>query len=150
MEETKFYQFSFEKLEVWQLAKKLASEIYKATQSFPQEEKYLLVSQMRRAAVSVCANIAEGTTRQTAKDQAHFTTVSFSSLMELFNHIIIATDLGYLNAEKLTAYRQQVQLLSIKLSNLKTSQVKRIGKLGYMWLLITAPYLLQPLIPLSS
>ena len=144
------YQFSFEKLEVWQLARKLATEIYKTTKSFPSEEKFLLVSQMRRAAISVSANIAEGTTRQTAKDQAHFTTISFSSLMELFNHITIASDLGYVKEDELTVYRQQIQQLSVKLSNLKASQVKRISKLGYIWFLIAAPQLLQPLTPLSS
>ena len=105
---------------------------------------------MRRAAISVSANIAEGTTRQTAKDQAHFTTISFSSLMELFNHITIASDLGYVKEDELTVYRQQIQQLSVKLSNLKASQVKRISKLGYIWFLIAAPQLLQPLTPLSS
>ncbi len=121
------YQFSFEKLDVWQLARKLATAVYKATQSFPAEERYSLVSQIRRSAVSVSANIAEGTTRQTAKDQAHFTTISFSSLMELFNHLIIAADLGYILNEELVVYRQQIQQLSVKLSNLRASQVKRIN-----------------------
>jgi len=143
------YQFSFEKLEVWQLARKLATLVYKATQSFPQEEKYSLVSQIRRSAVSVSANIAEGSERQTAKDQARFTTISFSSLMELFNHMIIASDLGYIRNEELIDFRQQIQVLSVKLSNLKASQVKRISKLGFVWLLIVAPGILQPLFPLN-
>ena len=121
------YQFSFEKLDVWQMARKLAGEVYKKTQTFPTEEKYLLTSQIRRAAVSVSANIAEGTTRQTARDQAHFTTIAFSSLMELFNHLIIASDLGYMKEEELAEYRKTIQPLSFKLSNLKASQVKRIG-----------------------
>jgi four helix bundle protein len=122
------YQFSFEKLEVWQLARMIAADIYKKTQSFPIEEKYSLTSQIRRSIVSVSANIAEVTTRVTAKDQAHFSTVAFSSLMEFFNHLIIASDLGYMNENELTAYRQRIQLLSVKLSNLKASQLKRIGK----------------------
>ena len=121
------YQFSFEKLAVWQLARKLATAVYKVTQSFPAEEKFSLVSQIRRSAVSVSANIAEGTTRQTAKDQAHFTTISYSSLMELFNHLIIAADLGYIRNDELVVYRQQIQQLSVKLSNLRASQVKRIN-----------------------
>lgn len=149
MEKGNTYQFSFEKLEVWQLARKLATEIYKTTQSFPSEEKYSLVSQIRRAAVSVSANIAEGTTRQTAKDQAYFTTVSFSSLMELFNHLVISSDLGYVKVDELADYRRLTQQLSVKLSNLKASQVKRISKLGYIWFLVAAPQLLQPLVPLS-
>ena len=104
---------------------------------------------MRRSAVSVCANIAEGTTRQTAKDQAYFTTISFSSLMELFNHMIIASDLGFISNEELVIYRQQIQQLSVKLSNLKASQIKRIKKISLVWLLIVAPNILQPLIPLN-
>ena len=142
------YQFSFEKLEVWQLARKLAADIYKRTASFPGEEKYSLTSQIRRSAVSVSANIAEGTTRSTAKDQAYFTTISFSSLMELFNHLIIASDLGYISEGELAEYRQKIQPLSVKLSNLKASQIKRIGKLGLLWLMIFVPQTIQPLTPL--
>ena len=143
------YQFSFEKLEVWQLARQLAGSIYKKTQSFPSEEKYSLVSQLRRAAVSVSANIAEGTTRTTARDQAHFTTIAFSSLMEVFNHLIISSDLGYSNENELAEYRQKIQLLSVKLTNLKASQVKRISKLGLLWLMIIVPQIVRPLIPLQ-
>jgi len=118
------YQFSFEKLEVWQLARLLTTDIYRHTAKFPQEEKYLLISQLRRAAVSVASNLAEGSTRSQAKDKAHFTTVAFSSLMEVLNQLIISVDLGYLNKEDLNKYRKQVQILSVKLSNLKTSQLK--------------------------
>lgn len=144
------YQFSFEKLEVWQMARQLAGEVYKQTKSFPAEEKYSLISQIRRSAVSVSANIAEGTTRQTPKDQAKFTTIAFSSLMELFNHLIIATDLGYLKEVELNGFREKIQPLSVKLSNLKASQVKRIGSLKMIWLLIIGSQIIQPLLPLQN
>ena len=121
------YQFSFEKLEVWQIARQLAGSIYKRTQSYPPDEKYSLTSQIRRSAISVSANIAEGSTRSTAKDQAYFTTIAFSSLMELFNHLVISSDLGYISEAELTEYRKRIQTLSVKLSNLKASQLKRIG-----------------------
>lgn len=123
------HQFSFEKLDVWQNARVLAKNIYIATptRSFPSDEKYGLTQQMRRAALSVCANLAEGTTRITAKDQAHFTTISFSSMMELLNHLIIAFDLNYINEESLKNFRSQIQPLSVKLSNLKKSQLARLG-----------------------
>ena len=90
------YQLLFEKLEVWQLARILASDIYITTRNFPSEEEFSLVSQIRRAAVSVAANIAEGAGRISAKEQARFTTMAYSSLMELYNHLIIASDLGYI------------------------------------------------------
>lgn len=121
------YQFSFEKLEVWQLARKLAVDIYKKTQSFPAEEKYSLVSQIRRSALSVAANISEGSTRNTAKDQAHFTTMAYGSLMELLNHLILSTDLGYINESDLVGIREEIKNLSVKLSNLKSAQLKRIS-----------------------
>ena len=121
------YQFSFEKLEVWQLARKLAVDIYKKTQSFPAEEKYSLVSQIRRAALSVAANISEGSTRNTAKDQAHFTTIAYGSLIELLNHLILSTDLGYLKENDLSQLREEIKNLSVKLSNLKSAQLKRIS-----------------------
>jgi four helix bundle protein len=119
------------------------------TQSFPPEEKYSLISQTRRSALAVGANIAEGSTRVTAKDQAHFTTIAFSSLMELFNHLIIASDLGYIGEDELSNYRQQIQPLSVKLSNLKASQIKRIGKFGLLWLMLVGPHFLQQLEPLK-
>ncbi|HEX5654900.1 MAG TPA: four helix bundle protein [Chitinophagaceae bacterium] len=120
--------FSFEKLESWQLSRKLAHNIYQITNKFPSEEKFAMVSQLRRAAVSVAANIAEGSTRISPKDQAHFTSLAYSSLMELLNHLIIAFDLGYLGEKELSVYRKNIRLLSVKLSNLKYSQLKRMEK----------------------
>ena len=91
--------YSFEKLECLQQARQLAVWTYKATQKFPAEEKFGMVSQMRRAAVSVASNIAEGTSRKTAKDQSHFSTISYSSTIELLNDSIIANDLKFLSDE---------------------------------------------------
>ena len=120
------YQLLFEKLEVWQLARILASDIYITTRNFPSEEEFSLVSQIRRAAVSVAANIAEGAGRISAKEQARFTTMAYSSLMELYNHLIIASDLGYIEQAIISEYKGKIQVLSIKLSNYKKSQLKRL------------------------
>ena len=122
------HQFSFEKLEVWQLARKLTVDIYKISQSFPSEEKFLLTSQLRRAAMSVGANISEGSTRTTSKDKAHFTTIAYSSLMELFNHLMIATDQKYITENDLVNFREQIKNLAVKLSNLKSVQLRQIIK----------------------
>ena len=62
------YQFSFEKLEVWQTARLLVGDIYLVTRNFPESERFGLTNQMRRAANSVCANLADGGTRQSSKD----------------------------------------------------------------------------------
>ena len=119
--------FSFEKLEAWKEARILAKEIYILTKVFPAEEKYGLCQQIRRSSVSICSNIAEGTSRSSAKDQAHFTTMAFGSLMELLNQIIIAFDLDYLNEKHLNHLRSLIQPLSVKLSNLKKSQLSRLN-----------------------
>ena len=121
------YLFSFEKLTVWQLARQLTVDIYKRTVLFPDAEKYSLVSQIRRSAISVAANIAEGSSRTGARDQAKFTTNAFSSLMELLNHLVIASDLEYMDTRELVNYRERIQTLSVKLSNLKSSQLKKAG-----------------------
>ncbi len=113
------HQFSFERLEVWQEARLLPKMIYLRPSDFPLEEKYGLSQQMRRAAISVCSNIAEGTSRISVKGQAHFTTMAFGSLMELLNQVIIAFDLEYISEKQLANIRNKIKPLSIKLSNLK-------------------------------
>ena len=85
----------FEQLEVWQAAHKLVLDIYKKTQKFPTEEKFGLVSQMRRAAVSVPANIAEGFKRRGRADKGHFYNIAQASLEELRYYLILCCDLGY-------------------------------------------------------
>ena len=116
--------FSFEKLEVWQLARNLTSDIYKLTDKFPSTEKFVLTSQMRRASISVMSNIAEGISRSTPRDQARFTTIAYSSLMELFNQLVTSTDVGFMNANDLGAFRIRVRNLSVKLSNFRASQLR--------------------------
>jgi four helix bundle protein len=83
------------------------------------------VSQMRRASISVCANLSEGSSRHSAKDQAHFTSLAFSSLLELLNHSIIANDLKMVTDSELVNIRKSTQQLSIRLSNLRAAQLKR-------------------------
>ncbi len=117
------HQYSFEKLEVWHLSRKLVVSIYKITAAYPPEEKFGMTSQMRRASVSVCSNIAEGSSRKTAKDQAGFYNISYSSLMELLNQLIISVDLGWLSAEKLSAIRIDIETLSNKINSLRNSRL---------------------------
>ena len=70
--------------------------------------------------------------------------------MELFNHLIIAGDLAYIKETELNSFREKIQPLSVKLSNLRASQVKRIGSLKMLWLLIIGSQIIQPLLPLQS
>lgn len=84
------------KLEVWRSAMALVKMIYEATVAFPQHEKFGLVSQMRRAAVSIPSNIAEGAARTSRKEMAQFLSISKGSLSELDTQIRIAEMLGYI------------------------------------------------------
>lgn len=92
---------SFTDLRSWQNARQLAVSIYKTTKEFPADEKFGLTSQMRRAGVSVAANIAEGFSRNTAKDKVNFYSMALGSLTELISHCYISFDLEYLNAQVL-------------------------------------------------
>lgn len=114
--------YSFEKLECWQHARQLAVWTYKATKDFPSEEKFGIISQMRRAAVSVASNIAEGTSRKTAKDQSHFSTISYSSTIELLNDLIIANDLEYLSNENYKVGREMIEKQTLLIAGLRKSQ----------------------------
>ncbi len=87
---------SFTDLDAWREAHALAVMIYKATKHFPKEETFALTSQIRRAATSVSANIAEGFSRKTSADREHFYTMSLGSLTELQSHLMISRDVGYM------------------------------------------------------
>lgn len=86
----------FQDLEVWRKAHGLVLAIYKATGAFPAEERFGLVPQMRRAAVSIPANIAEGYKKQSLKHKASFYNIAQASLEELRYYLVLAGDLGYL------------------------------------------------------
>src|SRR5688572_31866260 len=92
-------QFRFEKLTVWQSSRRLVGEVYAETKKFPKDELFGLTSQLRRAAVSVSANIAEGSGRNSDPDFAHFLELSYGSAMEVASLLFIAADAGYLTLE---------------------------------------------------
>lgn len=90
----------FQELKVWQKIHQLILEVYKITTLFPETEKFGLISQMRRAAVSVAANIVEGSKRKTINDRCHFHVMADTSLEELKYYFILSRDLNLLNSEK--------------------------------------------------
>ena len=89
----------FTDLHSWQEAKKLTVQVYKATERFPGAEQFGLTNQLRRAAVSVSANIAEGFARRTSKDKRGFYQTALASLSEVESHLLIAQELGFVNKE---------------------------------------------------
>lgn len=88
----------FEDLEVWQYAHRLVLIVYKITKGFPNGERFGLISQMRRAAVSIAANIAEGFKKRGIRDKANFYNTAQGSLEELRYYLILSKDLGYLES----------------------------------------------------
>jgi four helix bundle protein len=119
-------EYSFEKLRVWQAARVLAKEIYLATSKFPHREIYGLASQCNRAAVSVAANLAEGSSRQGRKDQAHFSEIAYGSLMELACLLILCDDVGILSKDSEQTLRNLIEEVSAQLNALHRSQRARI------------------------
>ena len=112
------YTFSFERLEVWNKSRFLTKNIYYLTKDFPDYEKFGIISQLRRAVISVCSNIAEGSSRKSKKDQSHFYNVAFSSLMETLNQLIISNDLDYLESNVLSELRNEIHTISLMLNRL--------------------------------
>jgi four helix bundle protein len=120
--------YSFEKLECWQQARRLAVWTYQSTKDFPAYERFGLISQMRRASISIASNIAEGSARRTSKDQAHFSTVAYSSTIELLNDLIISSDLGYLTTNLYLTGREMVEKQTLLISTLRNAQEKAASK----------------------
>lgn len=92
---------SFRKLNVYIRAKELVKHIYELIKKFPREEQYALCDQLRRAVISIPSNLAEGSGRQSEKDQAHFYTIAYGSLMEVLSQLDVACDLGYITQDEL-------------------------------------------------
>jgi four helix bundle protein len=118
---------SYEDLEVWQRSVALATRLYKVTEPFPSEEKFGLISQIRRSATSIPANIAEGWGRGSTKEYIQFLITARGSLMELETHLIIANELGYLVAERLSVLRSETGQLGRMLNGLINALRARRG-----------------------
>jgi four helix bundle protein len=119
-------EYPFEKLRVWQSARDLSKAVYLITGKFPQREIYGLISQCNRAAVSVAANLAEGSSRRSRKDQAHFSEIAYSSLMELACLLVLCSDVGILATDSEQKLRTSIEQLSLQLNALHRSQRSRI------------------------
>ncbi|MFO7851310.1 MAG: four helix bundle protein [Bacteroidales bacterium] len=116
------HKFSFEKLDVWKQAKDLAVDIYKLTEKFPDKEKFGLQGQIRRAVVSVSSNIAEGSSRFSARSKSNYYQIAYSSLMEVYSQLHIAQDLNYIKLEERTV----TGIMAV--SNLLNSLYKSVQK----------------------
>lgn len=114
----------FYDLDAWKKGHQLALEIYKATKDFPKEELYGVVSQLRRAASSVTANIAEGFARYHYKDKVRFYHQARGSAAEVQNFLLLAKDLNYINLDKC----RKLGKLSNEVAKLINGLIKSINK----------------------
>ena len=111
---------AFEELIIWQEARKFANNIYRLTKKYPQEELYGLTSQMRRAAVSVMSNIAEGFDRRTTKEFISFLVIARASVSEVQNDLYISLDLNYIDNEDFKDYYNHAQKIGKLINGLIT------------------------------
>ena len=121
---------SYRELLVWQKSKTLAAEIYRATEQFPRNEIYGLTSQIRRAAVSVASNIAEGQGRMTPGEFVHFLGQARGSLLELDTQLAIAMDLSYLKPDQYEILDRDIYQVLGLLNRLIESLRKSRGEPG--------------------
>lgn len=112
----------FRSLAVWEKAHQLALTIYQATQDFPKEEAYGLTSQIRRAAVSIPANMAESCGKETEADLARYMQISMGSASELEYHLLLAHDLTYLDGQKYQALHTQ----TVEIKRMLAPFIKRL------------------------
>lgn len=112
---------SYRDLEVWENGVKLAKDIYRLTETFPNHELYSLTSQLRRASVSVPSNIAEGFVRNSTKEFIYFLFISLGSLAEIETQIEIAIELNYTNIAKTEELKNSIQVLMKQIRTLINS-----------------------------
>lgn len=110
---------NYKNLHIWQEGINLARKIYEVTGNFPANEKYGIVSQMTRAAVSIPSNIAEGAGRNSNKDFANFLSIAIGSIFELHTQIAICEQIGYINDETTKQLEQQIYTLQQQITTYK-------------------------------
>ncbi|MBI5316436.1 MAG: four helix bundle protein [Nitrospirae bacterium] len=116
------------KLDLWNTALELAVDLYRATEGFPKDERYSLTDQIRRAALSVPSNVAEGAGRQTRKEFINYLHMAQGSLSELDTQLELAKRLGYVEHDNWLIFDQQVERIDKMLSGLIRHQKANSGK----------------------
>ncbi|WP_313164905.1 four helix bundle protein [Sedimentibacter sp.] len=117
----------YRKLLVYKLAKSLTVDVYKLTQYMPKYERYGIISQITRSAISIPSNIAEGSGRKSLKEQIYFIEVAYGSLMELSCQLEIALELNYISEQQYDEINKRIHNLAIRLYNYKEYKQKSIA-----------------------
>lgn len=111
--------FRFEKLEVWKEANQYANRIYQITKLFPRDELFALTDQLKRAASSIPANIAEGSGSSSKKDFCHYLDIAIKSIYETVSHLYLAQDQKYISEDQRNILYKEAELLAKKIQMLK-------------------------------
>ncbi|HMS70087.1 MAG TPA: four helix bundle protein [Saprospiraceae bacterium] len=119
------YAFPFERYDIWKLSVDMSLKIYELSATFPAEEKYGLVGQIRRASNSVGANIAEGMSRFSEKEKARFLEIAYGSLMEVAHFAILARNLYFLSLKQYDELKIMIQEISNKVNALHNKMTNR-------------------------
>ncbi|MBP7643693.1 MAG: four helix bundle protein [Saprospiraceae bacterium] len=122
MKSSEEYAFPFERYDVWKLSVDMTLNIYAITAGFPSEEKFGLISQLRRASSSVGANIAEGVSRLSEKEKARFLEMAFGSLMEVAHFTMLSRDLKFISIKQ----NEEMKIKIFEISNKINSLHKKI------------------------
>ena len=113
--------FGFRDLRVYQTSRDLVKTIYSVLAAYPSNEQYALCDQLRRASVSVPSNIAEGMSRSSDKEKAHFIEISYGSSMEVLCQMEISKELNYVTEEQMKDIENQITIIAKQLSKLRTT-----------------------------
>ncbi len=112
-------RYSYKNLNVYQEAKMFVVAVYKLLDSFPDTEKFALCNQIRRAAISVTSNIAEGVSRTSNKEKIHFLEIAYASMMEVDSQLDVSIELGYITIEQYELINKQINNIGRQLSVLR-------------------------------
>ena len=111
---------SFRDLDAYIEGKELVKGVYALLKKFPKEEQYAMCDQLRRAAISITSNIAEGSGRASSKEKVHFLEISYGSLMEVLSQLDIANELGYISEQEFSDIEVQIEKEAKIISGLKS------------------------------
>ncbi|MDO9512217.1 MAG: four helix bundle protein [Bacteroidales bacterium] len=111
---------NFREYDIWQGSIKFAKEIHTLTSNFPSDEKFGLISQIRRASVSIASNIAEGSSRTSEKEFAHFLEIAIGSSFEVETQLFISKEIGYIKDSELTKSIKELHIIQKQINALRT------------------------------
>lgn len=115
-------KYSYKNLEAYKESKTLVKQVYALLKKFPKEEQYALCDQLRRAAISIPSNIAEGMGRVSTKEQIHFLEIAYGSLREVDCQLDIAKDLGYISDEELQNVEKQLEKVTALVAGMRNQR----------------------------